>query len=262
MELIVSDDASASARIAGDLITRQLRQKPSLVLGLATGSSPMALYDELARRVGRGTADFSSVTAFALDEYVGLPAGHPQSYARVIDEAVTKPLRLDPARVHVPGAGIDASDFEKLIDESGGVDVQILGIGSNGHIAFNEPSSSFRSRTRTVRLSDQTRLDNARFFESLDDVPEYCVTQGIGTILESRWLVLLAQGEKKAGAIAAALQGPVSPYVPASSLQLHPRVTVLIDTAAACLLDQATDRDRTVKTSDDSTHESQRIRYP
>lgn len=186
------------------------------------------------------TEDFSSLQAFALDEYVGLPREHPESYHSVISREVTQRLRLDPARVHVPD-GIDdvataGERYEQQILDAGGIDLQILGIGGTGHIGFNEPTSSFASRTRVKTLTPATRNDNARFFSSPDEVPLHCITQGLGTIMDARTVVLTAHGEHKAEAIAAAVEGPLTSMCPGSILQMHPAATVVIDRAAASRL--------------------------
>jgi len=214
---------------------------PNVVLGVATGSSPLALYEGLAARVADGSLDLSQASAFALDEYVGLPKGHPESYATVVNRTVTEPLGMDPARVNTPdGASSDidgaAKAYEEAIVAAGGVDVQILGIGSNGHIGFNEPGSSLASRTRIKTLTPTTREDNARFFDSLDQVPTHCLTQGLGTIMAARNVVLVAQGEGKADAIAALVEGPVTAMCPGSVLQLHQHATIFVDEAAAAKL--------------------------
>jgi glucosamine-6-phosphate deaminase len=241
VEVIVLPGPDDVARVAADVVAGVVRRRPGAVLGLATGSSPVGVYAELARRVAAGEVDLSGVRGFALDEYVGLPAGHPESYAAVIERDVTGPLGLDPARVHVPdGRAADleaaAEDYEQAIAAAGGVDVQLLGIGANGHIGFNEPTSSFGSRTRLKTLAPRTRADNARFFDSLNEVPMHCLTQGLGTILGARRLLLVAQGSAKAEAVAAAVEGPLTSMCPASALQLHPRATVVVDEAAAARL--------------------------
>jgi len=241
VELIILPTADDVARVAADRIAGALRKKPHGVLGLATGSSPLAIYRELARQVESDLLDLSGVSGFALDEYVGIPETNEQSYAAVIAREVTGPLRMDPELVHVPNGRADdlsaaCDDYEKEMAACGGVDVQILGIGGNGHIGFNEPGSSFASRTRHKVLAPQTRADNARFFDSPADVPTQCLTQGIGTILEAAELVLVAQGEAKASAVAAAVEGPLTSMCPASALQLHRRATVIVDEAAAALL--------------------------
>jgi glucosamine-6-phosphate deaminase len=241
VEVVLQPDAGAVGRLAAAKVAAVVHRRPGAVLGLATGSSPADIYAELAGRVADGALELSGVTCFSLDEYVGLPADHPQSYAAVLRRTVVEPLGLDPARVHVPdGRAADlekaAGEYEDAIAAAGGVDVQILGIGANGHIGFNEPTSSFASRTRIKTLAPRTRADNARFFASPDEVPTHCVTQGLGTILEARELVLVAQGESKAAAVAAAVEGPLSSMCPASALQLHPRASVLVDEAAGSRL--------------------------
>jgi glucosamine-6-phosphate deaminase len=195
------------------------------------------VYRALAERVRAGL-DLSGVRGFALDEYVGLPPSHPQSYHAVIAREVVGPLGLDPAAVHVPDGrllGIETAGerYETAIVASGGVDLQILGIGTDGHIGFNEPGSSFASLTRVKTLTRQTRRDNARFFDSPEEVPVHSITQGLGTILRAKRLVLLAFGRGKARAVAAAVEGPLSAGVPASAIQLHPRATVIVDEEAA-----------------------------
>lgn len=243
MEITIVPDARAVAHVAADLIAGVIRSQSArgAVIGVATGSSPLGTYGALAERVAEGRLDTSNVSAFALDEYVGLDPAHPESYHSVIRRTVTEPLGLDPARVHVPdgaAADIDAAcaDYERRIAEAGGIDLQLLGIGANGHIGFNEPTSSFASRTRIKTLAPRTREDNARFFDSADDVPMHCVTQGLGTILDARRLLLVAQGESKADAVAAMIEGPLASVCPASALQLHRRASVVIDRAAASRL--------------------------
>jgi len=224
--------------LAARKILRVVHDRPDAVLGLATGSSPLAIYAALAAHVRDGSLDTSRVSGFALDEYVGIPAEHPESYAAVIQREVTGPLHLDPDRVHVPdgrAADLEAAceRYEEAIRAAGGVDLQILGIGANGHVGFNEPTSSFASRTRIKTLTERTRADNARFFDSADDVPTHCLTQGLGTISDARELLLVAQGPQKAAAVAAAVEGPLTSVCPASVLQLHRRVTVMVDEASA-----------------------------
>lgn len=232
-EVIIVRDAGEAGDIAADAIEKLVRSKPDAVLGLATGSTPLAIWAALAAR----NLDFSRVSGFALDEYVGLEPGHPESYRAVIDREVVETLGLRRDHVHVPGDSGDLATagerFEAALEAAGGVDLQVLGIGSTGHIAFNEPGSSLASLTRVKALAEQTRRDNARFFPSIDDVPTHCITQGLGTILRARHLVLLAFGAGKAEAIAGAVEGPVTSSLPGSVIQLHPRVTVLIDEAAA-----------------------------
>lgn len=232
-EVVIVPDAAAAGEIAADAIVRLLRVKPDAVLGLATGSTPLTTWAALGRR----GLDLSRVRAFALDEYVGLEPGHPESYRAVIDREVVEPLGLTRALVHVPGDSgpleTAGDDYERAIDAAGGIDLQVLGIGSTGHVAFNEPGSSFASLTRVKTLAEQTRRDNTRFFPSLDDVPTHCITQGLGTIRRAGRLVLLAFGERKADAVAGAVEGPLTASLPGSVIQLHPRVTVIVDEAAA-----------------------------
>jgi glucosamine-6-phosphate deaminase len=236
---IVDTPIDAGALVA-DHIAARVAATPAYTLGVATGSTPLPVYAALHERAAAGT-DFSHVSAFALDEYVGIPVGHPQSYHCVIDREVTVPLGLDPARVAVPDGALDdvqsaGERYERALVEHGGVDLQLLGIGTTGHLGFNEPGSSFASLTRVKTLTEQTRRDNTRFFNSLDEVPIHCVTQGLGTILRARHLVLLAFGEGKAEALAAAVEGPVTASMPASAIQLHAHVTVVVDEAAASKL--------------------------
>jgi len=242
-EVVIVDSGEAAGRLVADHIAEQVHLNPEMVLGVATGSTPLSVYRELARRRSQGV-DFGRAWAFALDEYVGLPEGHPQSYRAVIDREVTVPLGLDPSHVNVPDGGDEGIEstgerYEAALHARGGVDLQLLGIGTTGHIGFNEPGSSFGSLTRVKTLTEQTRADNARFFDSPDEVPIHCVTQGLGTILRARHLVLLAFGEGKAAAVAAAVEGPVTASLPGSAIQLHEHVTVVIDEAAASRLEHA-----------------------
>lgn len=240
MEIVIQESVDRLAELAADAVAAVVARTPDAVLGLATGSSPLPVYEALSRRVAAGL-DVSALRGFALDEYVGLPPGHPQSYRAVIRREVVDRLGLDPSRIHVPdGSAADleaaCADYERAIRAAGGVDVQLLGIGTDGHLGFNEPSSSLASRTRVVTLAPQTRRDNARFFASPDEVPRHCLTQGLGTILDARRLLLIATGEAKAAAVAAAVEGPVSAFCPASVVQLHPHAVVLLDEAAASRL--------------------------
>ena len=238
MEIVILPSAADVGRVVADAIALALCRRGQPVLGLATGSSPVPVYDELATRYAAGVLSFAGTKAFLLDEYVGLPPGHPESYRAVLDRDVVKPLGMVPANVHVPdGSAADlvaaCDDYEARIAETGPVALQILGIGANGHIGFNEPTSSFASRTRIKTLAPQTRADNARFFDSPEQVPMHCLTQGLGTILDATVLVLVAQGEAKADAVAKAVEGPVSSMCPGSALQLHRDANVIVDEAAA-----------------------------
>ena len=241
MEIVILPDGAAVGAAAADRIAAVVRRNPEAVVGLATGSSPLGAYGALAALAARGEVDLSRASGFALDEYVGVPPESPLSYAATIARDATGPLGMDPARVHTPdgtAADLEAScvDYERQIRETGGIDVQLLGIGTNGHIGFNEPTSSFSSRTRIKTLAPRTRQDNARFFGGDLDAATHCLTQGLGTILEARQLLLVAQGESKATAVAAAVEGPLSAMVPGSALQLHRTAVVLLDEAAASKL--------------------------
>jgi glucosamine-6-phosphate deaminase len=253
MEVIVCGAREAGTLVA-DAIEQLLARKPDATLGLATGSSPLVVYDELAQRVGTGSLTLKHARGFLLDEYVGLPVGHEQSYRSVIQRDFVDRVDLDPERVLGPdGTATDlvqeCAAYEDAITAAGGVDLQLLGVGSDGHVAFNEPGSSLASRTRIKTLTSQTRADNARFFDGDPDaVPRHCLTQGIGTILEARHLVLIASGHAKVEAVRQLVEGSVSASWPASALQLHPHVTVLVDHEAASGLAR---RDHYVETYQD-----------
>ena len=242
MEIVILADDDAVGEAAAAKIAQIAQDTgPGVVLGLATGSSPLSTYRALARRITHGALDLSAASAFALDEYVGLPPGHPQTYRCVIERDATRPLGLSSERVHTPDGFAQnlpaaALDYEDRIHQAGGVDVQILGVGRNGHIGFNEPGSSLGSRTRIKTLTQRTREDNRRFFSTLDDVPSHCITQGLGTIMSALHIVLVAQGEAKADAIAQVCEGPVTTMCPGSVIQFHERATIIIDEAAATKL--------------------------
>ena len=241
MEVIIKESYERISQLAARIIADLVKHRPRASLGLATGSTPLGAYQELVRMHREEGLDFSQIVTFNLDEYVGLAEDNDQSYHYFMWENFFKHINIVPANVHIPDGNAEdleeaCEHYEMEIDDHGGVDVQLLGIGSNGHIAFNEPGSSLGSRTRIKTLTRQTRQDNARFFSSIDEVPKYCVTMGIGTILEARKLLLLASGANKAEAVAAALEGPITASVPASAVQLHPDVTFIIDKAAAASL--------------------------
>ena len=244
MEIIIQPTAEAASAIAASIVVRQLREHPRTVLGLATGSTPLRLYRELVRRHREEGLDFSQVTSFNLDEYVGLPPDHPQSYHRFMQENLFSQVNLDPQRVHLPDGMSDdipgsCRRYEEQIRAAGGIDLQVLGIGSDGHIGFNEPTSSLASRTRIKTLTAETRRDNARFFDSIDDVPKHVITMGIGTIMDARRCLLLAFGENKARVVAGLVEGAVTAMNPASMLQLHPVVKVVLDEPAASALQRS-----------------------
>jgi glucosamine-6-phosphate deaminase len=240
VEVVIRKNESRVAALVADAVDRLARSKPDAVLGVATGDTPIPLYRELARRVDAGDTDLSRFRVVMLDEYLGLPAHHDQLYRRFVEHEVIGPLGIDPDRLYGPdstarGEQVDraALHYDSLLTRLG-VDMQILGIGSDGHIGFNEPMSSLASRTRIKTLTKQTRRDNSRFFNGdLARVPTHVLTQGIGTILDASHVVLLATGPGKAAAVAAAVEGPVTARVPASALQLHRHVTVAVDEAAA-----------------------------
>lgn len=241
MEIVIASEAEL-ARRAADEIVSLVAEKPSAVIGIATGSSPVVIYDELARRVRAGELSLAHCTAFALDEYVGLPVGHPESYVEVMHRDFSNKVDIDDSRVHAPnGAAEDlvaaAEAYEKAIADAGGVDLQLLGIGANGHIAFNEAGSPLTSRTHVEDLTERTRRDNSRFFDDdLSAVPFQGLTQGVGTIMEARKLVMIATGLNKADAVVRMIEGPVTQECSSSALQNHPNAIVLLDEDAASKL--------------------------
>ncbi len=240
MEIIIQPTPAAATRIAARLLAKQLKEKPDLVLGLATGSTPLLLYRELVAL----KLDWRKVKTFNLDEYIGLPREHPQSYHSFMWENLFRHVNIVAKNVHIPDGmakDIPASCelYEKRIREAGGIDLQVLGIGTEGHIGFNEPSSSLASRTRIKTLTQQTVKDNAHYFGREDDVPRHVITMGIGTILEARENVMLAFGSKKAAVVAAAVEGPITAINPASALQMHAKTKVFLDAAAATKLQRS-----------------------
>lgn len=246
MEIHIVDDADAGAKVVADLFERTVRGagESGAVLGLATGSSPVPAYAELIRRHREEGLSFAASRAFLLDEYVGLPVGHEQSYHRFIRDNFTAQVDIDDSAVVSPDGAADdpaaeAAAYDLRLRDAGGVDLQILGIGSNGHIAFNEPGSSLASRTRVVGLTRSTIEDNSRYFDAPSDVPVRAISQGLGTILEARRIVLTATGEGKAEAVAQLAEGAVCARWPATVLQAHPDVTVVVDEAAASKLELA-----------------------
>ena len=241
MRVIIETEADAVGRRAAHMIAQLVRRKPDCVLGLATGSTPLGVYAELVRLHTEEGLDFSQVTTFNLDEYVGLAPSHPQSYRYFMQEHLFSGINIPPQNAHVPdGRALDFESYceryEQMIADAGGIDLQLLGIGSDGHIAFNEPGSSLGSRTRLKTLTRETIRDNARFFGGEEQVPRLAITMGVGTILESRRCLLLALGENKAAAVRDAIEGPVTAQVTASALQLHREVTAIVDPAAAAWL--------------------------
>jgi glucosamine-6-phosphate deaminase len=239
MEVVILADPKDIGVVAADAISALVDRKPAAVLGLATGSSPLSIYDELVARCEAGLLSFRQARGFTLDEYVGLPVDHPQRYRNVIDTAFVTRVDFAPGAVLGPdGQATDipaaCAAYENAIREADGVDLQILGIGTDGHIGFNEPGSSLASRTRIKTLTRQTRVDNARFFDDdVESVPTHCLTQGLATIMAARHVILVATGRGKAEAVHHLVEGPVSAMWPATILQHHPHVTVLLDGAAA-----------------------------
>ncbi len=243
MLVIIKENYDEMSKEAAKIIADRIRRKPNLVLGLATGSTPLGLYKELIRMHKEEGLDFSKVTTFNLDEYIGLPPSHEESYHYFMRENFFKHINIDERFIHIPqGMAKDINAFcdwyEKRIDELGGIDIQVLGIGANGHIAFNEPGSSLGSRTRIKTLTSETREDNARFFDNkLDQVPKYAITMGIGTIMDAKEVLLLANKSNKAEAIKDAVEGPISASSPASIIQMHRSAFVLLDKDASSKLE-------------------------
>lgn len=241
MLLMIKDSYDEMSRAAANIVADRLRRKPNLVLGLATGGTPLGLYKELIRMHKEEGLSFSKVTTFNLDEYIGVPGTHDQSYYYFMWENLFKHIDVNRRFIHVPdgmAGDIEAHCewYEEEIRKWGGIDLQILGIGANGHIAFNEPGSSLGSRTRIKTLTEQTVKDNARFFKNMSEVPKTAITMGIGTIMEAKEIILLADKTNKADAIRAAAEGPMTAMVPASIIQLHRKAYVIVDKEAASKL--------------------------
>lgn len=243
MLVIVKENYDEMSKEAAGLVADRIRRKPNLVLGLATGSTPVGLYKELIRMHKNEGLDFSKVVTFNLDEYIGLPPTHDQSYRYFMDTNLFNHINIQKSNIHLPdGMAKDIDGFcdwyEEQIKKYGGLDLQILGIGANGHIAFNEPGSSLGSRTRIKTLTEQTIKDNARFFEKLDDVPKFAITMGVGTIMDAKELILLANKANKADAVKAAVEGPITAMCPASIIQMHRKAFIIVDKDAASKLSQ------------------------
>ncbi|MDY5101278.1 MAG: glucosamine-6-phosphate deaminase [Oscillospiraceae bacterium] len=235
---IIIDNEENIARRAARRYVELLREKPDAILGGATGSTPLGLYAELARLCKAGEISFARARSFNLDEYVGLDGSHDQSYRYFMNENLFKHIDIDLANTRVPD-GINtaiAAEYDREIEAAGGIDLQLLGIGVDGHIGFNEPGTPWDSVTHVVELTENTREVNSRFFASLDEVPTHAVTMGIKTVMNARSIILMAIGKSKAEIVRAFIQGPVTTEVPASILQLHPAVEVYLDPEAAALL--------------------------
>lgn len=246
MHIVIHPTPEAAAEAIATFLAECLTAAPTLVLGLPTGRTPIAMYAALVREHQRGRADFSQATTFNLDEFVGLPAAHPGSYHAYMDQHLFAHVNLHPARRFLPNgrarsAAAEARRYEAAIAAAGGLDLAILGIGANGHIGFNEPAARLPAATNVVRLTAASRRGNAEAFGGVvSRVPTYAISMGVGTILSARHVLLLATGAGKAGIVRAALEGPVTTRVPASLLQTHPRAVVVLDRAAARALRRRT----------------------
>ncbi|MDD2717979.1 MAG: glucosamine-6-phosphate deaminase [Candidatus Wallbacteria bacterium] len=241
MEIIIHQTPEAAAERSARIVSDLIRNKNDVVLGLATGSTPLAFYRKLIELHKKEKLSFKRVRTFNLDEYVGIPATHPQSFRYYMEENLFKHIDIVPENTHVPDGMMEnpmlsGPAYEMLINEAGGIDLQILGIGANGHIGFNEPTSSLSSSTRVKTLTKKTLSENKRFFKPDEFQPFLAITMGIATIMESRRILLLATGEKKAEAVAATIEGPISSMCPASVLQWHPKVSLILDSQASSLL--------------------------
>ncbi|ARN75101.1 glucosamine-6-phosphate deaminase [Oceanicoccus sagamiensis] len=241
MKVVILENPEAVAAYGTEMFKSQLKSKPDSVLGLATGSTPLALYQQLISANKNREISFKEVSTFNLDEYLGLAGDHPQSYRHFMNDNLFRHIDINIDNTHVPdGAAEDplsaGNNYEQLIKAKGGIDIQLLGIGRNGHVGFNEPSSCLASRTRVKTLTQATIDDNARFFSADEYQPHLSITMGIGTIMESKHVILLATGASKAEAIKATVEGPLSASCPASALQMHLSTTLIIDDAAATQL--------------------------
>ena len=232
MNIIHVSSYEELSRKAADIIAAQVILKPDCILGLATGSTPIGTYQNLIKKYQQGDLDFSKVTTFNLDEYLGLTPDHPQSYRYFMNDNLFHHVNVRPECTHVPdGCAADPKAYglayDQAILEQGGIDLQLLGIGNNGHIAFNEPADEFVKETHTVELKQSTIEANKRFFESIEQVPTKAITMGMGSIMQAKKVLLIADGPAKKEAIEKAFYGPICPQVPASILQLHPDLTVI-----------------------------------
>lgn len=241
MELIIQQDKAAAALLVARIVAHEVRSNPRAVLGLATGSTMEAVYQHLVQMHREANLDFSGVQTFNLDEYVGLPAEDSNSYRYFMNQHLFHQVNINPANTHLPNGraadlGAECRNYEELIADAGGIDLQLLGIGKSGHIGFNEPLSALKSRTREKALTPTTIKQNAPFFGGEDKMPRRAITMGVGTILDARRCILLATGEAKADIIAQAVEGPITSMVTASALQLHAKATVIVDEAAAAKL--------------------------
>ena len=241
MKIIPAADYQDMSRIAAEFIAAQMKSKENSIFGLATGGTVVEIYHNLVQRYQNGELDFSQIRTVNLDEYVGLGPNHPQSYRYFMEQHLFSLVNLAPDSCHIPDGlaksiPSECSRYDQLIQQLGGVDLQILGLGTNGHIGFNEPGESFESTTHCVQLSESTRMDNSRFFHSIEEVPIQAITMGTKTILSAKKILLCVSGQAKAEILQEVLFGPVTPSVPGSVLQNHPDVTVIADAEARCML--------------------------
>ncbi|HBG17394.1 MAG TPA: glucosamine-6-phosphate deaminase [Firmicutes bacterium] len=241
MRIIVEKNYDTMSKKAALIVASQVILKPNCILGLATGSTPLGMYRELIAMFKKGEIDFSKIKTFNLDEYYQLPPDKAQSYHFFMAENLFNHINVKPENIHIPeGMAIDiqkeCKEYESAIEQAGGIDLQVLGIGENGHIGFNEPGDSLRAQTQLVGLAEDTIKANSRFFDSRDEVPRQAVTMGLGTILKARRILLLANGPKKAQAIKETVSGYITTKFPSSFLQIHPDVTLILDQEAASLI--------------------------
>ena len=243
MEVIVKKNYEEMSKAAATLFAAEIMENPKTILGMATGSTPVGLYKELVKMYEAGDLDFSQVTTFNLDEYIGLAPEHDQSYHYFMNDNLFDHVNIDKTRTFVPN-GLEAdsdkacSEYNEIIRKQGGVDLQLLGLGHNGHIGFNEPGAAFEKETHCVDLTESTIEANKRFFESEDDVPRQAYTMGIKNIMQAKKILVVVSGEDKADILKEVLYGPITPEVPASSLQLHNDVPIVADEAALSKIDR------------------------
>lgn len=241
MEIIILKNAKEGSEVGGKIIANLIQEKPDAVLGLATGSTPLILYKELIKRHKEKGLDFSKVTTFNLDEYIGVEKDHYASYFRFMNKNLFSQINIPKENINIPdgvtkNVKLHCQEYEDAIVNAGGIDLQVLGIGSDGHLGFNEPTSSLVSRTRIKTLDEQTREDNKRFFNDGEEVPYHCITMGMGTVMDARTNLLFAFGENKADAVQQMVEGPVSAMCPGSALQMHQNAIIILDEAAASKL--------------------------
>ena len=243
MEIIITPDYESMSKTSAAIVAREIKRKHDLVLGLATGSSPIGTYEELVKLHKKEGLDFSKVTTFNLDEYLGLAPLHKNSYNYFMWDNLFKHVNVSKNKIFVPQGNTEDPEvfsewYEEQILNMGGIDLQVLGIGGDGHIGFNEPGSSFASRTRVKGLYEQTIKDNARFFDKEEDVPRFAITMGVGTILDATKILLMASGEGKADVCKEFIEGPVTSQITATALQLHSYAIVVLDEKAASKLER------------------------